>query len=100
MNSGVDDALKVGIPADCVNPVMRKFIPPLNGTMNEQLLREAQSQAVEFDTGKGKLEFALVTTKSRASSLMDIGLSTPYWSRLEHDHSYSKAKKIASQAPR
>lgn len=63
-NSGIDDALKVGIPADYVNRVMRKFIPPLNGTMNEEILREARNQAVEFDTSKEKLEFALVTKKS------------------------------------
>lgn len=65
LNSGIDDALKVGILPEYVNRVMRKFIPSLNGTVNGELLREAQEQAVEFDTTKEALEIALDTKKSK-----------------------------------
>jgi gamma-glutamylcyclotransferase len=56
MNEGIADALQAGIPLDYVNKVMRKFIPLMGDTVDEQLIGEAQKQAAEFDTSKEDLK--------------------------------------------
>jgi gamma-glutamylcyclotransferase len=57
MNKGITDALKVGIPSSYVENVMRKFIPPMNDTVDGDVLVQAQKQAVEFvDERSDKLD--------------------------------------------
>jgi hypothetical protein len=48
MNKGIADALAFGVPREYVENVMREFIPPLGGRMDERIAKKARQQALNF----------------------------------------------------
>lgn len=52
MNRGIDDAVKMGVPVEYVESVMRKFIPPDEGG-SKSMEEKARSQAGRFKDESG-----------------------------------------------